>query len=307
MEFPTLGEHCQEEGCNQTDFLPLQCKCGKVFCRVHFNDHCASETCDQAPKPKEIKFKSDDQIFKCHDKTCRKGNLHEMLCPKCKLHFCIEHRFHESCPEIDDETMAAKIEQLEAPRRQFQEANKHLQEKITENIRKALQSSAKVKTASKIHLMRIKQKAVGPKTVPPGDRVYFSITKPKNKEAKPISIIQDVEKIQYIESITLEPDLKDCIPVFISSKWSLGRAMDSICESCNIKNENNKMDGPKLRLFRKLDGYCVGPVRMDAEISDLMKLDVLVEGDKLVIEYVDSNMFSDMTETSQVFLKPTDS
>lgn len=35
-----------------------------------------------------------------------------------------------SCPEIDDETMAAKIEQFEAPRRQFQEANKFLQDKV---------------------------------------------------------------------------------------------------------------------------------------------------------------------------------
>lgn len=36
-----------------------------------------------------------------------------------------------SCPEIDDETMAAKIEQFEAPRRQFQEANQFLQEKVS--------------------------------------------------------------------------------------------------------------------------------------------------------------------------------
>lgn len=35
-----------------------------------------------------------------------------------------------TCPEIDDETLAAKIEQLEAPRRQFREANKHLQDKV---------------------------------------------------------------------------------------------------------------------------------------------------------------------------------
>lgn len=37
---------------------------------------------------------------------------------------------NRSCPEIDDETMAAKVEQFAAPRRQFQEANKHLQEKV---------------------------------------------------------------------------------------------------------------------------------------------------------------------------------
>ncbi|KAJ8731131.1 hypothetical protein PYW07_004295 [Mythimna separata] len=139
-----------------------------------------------------------------------------MLCSKCSKHYCIEHRFHPTCPEIDDETMAAKIEQLEAPRRQFREANKHLQEKITENIRKALQSSAKVKTASKIHLMRIKQKAIGPKTIPPSDRVYFAIKKPLNMEPKPIRIIQEEDNITKFESVTLDPDLKDTVPVFIS-------------------------------------------------------------------------------------------
>lgn len=94
MEFPTLGEHCQFGACNQTDFLPLQCKCGKVFCREHFNDHCHSGDCELAPKPKEVNLKNDDQIFRCSEKECKKGNLHEMLCPKCNKHFCIEHRFH---------------------------------------------------------------------------------------------------------------------------------------------------------------------------------------------------------------------
>ncbi|XP_063383463.1 AN1-type zinc finger protein 1-like [Cydia fagiglandana] len=302
MEFPTLGEHCMFQNCNQIDFLPLQCKCGKVFCREHFTEHSLSGECELAPEPKEIKLKSDDQIFRCSSKGCRKGSLHEILCPKCEKHFCIEHRFHPSCPEIDDETMAAKIEQLEAPRRQFHEANKHLQEKITENIRKALQSTAKVKTASKIHLMRIKQKAKGPKSIPASDRVYFAIGKPKNMEAKSIKIIEDVDKLVALESVTLDPDLKDSVPVFISSKWSLGRAIDSICDTCDIKNENNKMSDVKLRLFRQLDGYCISPQKMDVEIEDLMKHEMLLEGDKLVVEYIDSKVLSGVTEIAQIFL-----
>ncbi|KAF9807510.1 hypothetical protein SFRURICE_006006 [Spodoptera frugiperda] len=302
MEFPTLGEHCQYKDCNQVDFLPLQCKCGKVFCREHFNEHCLSGECELAPKPKEVNLKNDDQIFRCSEKGCRKGNLHEMLCSKCHKHFCIEHRFHPSCPEIDDETMAAKIEQLEAPRRQFREANKHLQEKITENIRKALQSSAKVKTASKIHLMRIKQKAVGPKTIPASDRVYFAIKKPVNMEPKPIKIVQEEDSITKFDSVTLDPDIKDTVPVFISSKWSLGRAIDSICDSCNIKNDNNKISSVKLRLFRQLDSYCISPIKMDVEISELMKNEVLLEGDRLLVEYIDSNALSELEEHAQLFL-----
>ncbi|XP_075978020.1 AN1-type zinc finger protein 1-like [Anticarsia gemmatalis] len=302
MEFPTLGEHCQFQDCNQTDFLPLQCKCAKVFCREHFNEHCLSGDCELAPKPKEVNLKNDDQIFRCSDKGCKKGNLHEMLCAKCNKHYCIEHRFHPSCPEIDDETMAAKIEQFEAPWRQFREANKHLQEKITENIRKALQSSAKVKTASKIHLMRIKQKAKGPKTILASDRIYFAIKKPENMDPKPTKIIQEEEKILKFENLTLDPDLKDTVPAFISSKWSLGRAIDSICDTCNIKNDNNKISAVKLRLFRQLDNYCISPLKMDVEICELVKNEVLLEGDKLVVEYIDSGVLNELDEHAQLFL-----
>ncbi|XP_045498755.1 AN1-type zinc finger protein 1-like [Colias croceus] len=300
MEFPDLGEHCQYKDCNQTDFLPLQCKCGKIFCRVHFNDHCLSGLCEMAPKPRDI-VPSNDEIYRCSEKGCRKGNLHEMLCTKCHKHYCIEHRFHPSCPEIDDETMAFKIEQLEAPRRQFHEANKHLQEKITENIRKALQSTAKVKTASKIHLMRIKQKAVGPKSVSPSDRTYFAIKKPANAEPKNVKIVRELENITQIETVTLDPDLKGTVPVFISSKWSLGRAIDSICDSCDIKNENNKIGSTKLRLFRQLDGYCISPGQMDVGIQELMEKEILLEGDKLVMEYVSTEVLNSVDD-GQLFL-----
>lgn len=94
MEFHTLGEHCQFENCNQIDFLPLQCKCGKVLCREHFMEHCLSSTCELAPKPEEAKLRTDDKIFRCSEKSCKKGNFHEMLCTKCNKHYCIDHRFH---------------------------------------------------------------------------------------------------------------------------------------------------------------------------------------------------------------------
>ncbi|XP_013170127.1 PREDICTED: AN1-type zinc finger protein 1-like [Papilio xuthus] len=302
MEFPSLGEHCQNEECKQKDFLPLQCKCGKVYCREHFGEHCTSGLCEMAPKPKDVNLKNDDEIFRCSSKGCKKGNLHEMLCSKCNKHYCIEHRFHPSCPEIDDETMALKIEQFEAPRKQFHEANKHLQQKITENIRKALQSSAKVKTATKIHLMRIKQKALGPKSIPLPERVYFSIKKPINIDVKSVKIITDVNNVELIETLTLDPDLKDTIPVFISSKWSLGRALDSICDSCNIKNDNNKFGDIKLRVFRQLDGYCISPLKMDVEISDLLRNEILVEGDKLILEYISNTVLNNLDENSHIFL-----
>lgn len=108
------------------------------------------------------------------------------------------------------------------------------------------------------------------------------------------------------ESVTLDPDLKDTVPVFISSKWSLGRSIDSICDSCNIKNDNNKVSSVKVRLFRQLDSYCISPIKMDVEISELMKAEVLLEGDKLVVEYIDSNVLNKLEEHTQLFLSSGD-
>lgn len=173
---------------------------------------------------------------------------------------------------------------------------------ITENIRNALQSSAKVKTASKIHLMRIKQKALGSKSIPVNDRVYFAVKKPFTTDPKSVKIIKNIDSIKPLGSVSLEPDLKDTVPLFISTKWSLGRAIDSICDTCNIKNDNNKMGDTKLRIFRQLDGYCISPIKMDVEISELLKNQVLLEGDKLVVEYIDSNVFTNLDDTAEIFL-----
>lgn len=150
--------------------------------------------------------------------------------------------------------------------------------------------------------MRIKQKAKGPKSIPPSDRVYFAIGKPKTMEAKSVKLVEDENKLIALESVTLDPDLKDSVPVFISSKWSLGRAIDSICDTCNIKNDNNKMGDVKLRLFRQLDGYCISPQKMDVEVGALMTREVLLEGDKLLMEYVDGSTLSGLSENTEIFL-----
>lgn len=174
---------------------------------------------------------------------------------------------------------------------------------ITENIRKALQSSAKVKTASKIHLMRIKQKALGPKSIPPSDRVYFAIKKPTGMQAKPVTIVKDEQSIKNTEILSLNPDLTDTIPVFISKKWTLGRTIDCICDTCNIKNDNNKIGDTKLRLFRQLDGYCIYPLKMDVEVEELLTKEVLLEGDKLVIEYIENNVINSLEDNAHIFLR----
>lgn len=150
--------------------------------------------------------------------------------------------------------------------------------------------------------MRLKQKAIGPNVKPLTSRVYFAIRKPANMDPKPVKIIQSEENIALIESVSLDPDLKDTIATYVSSQWSLGKAIDCICETCNIKNDNNKISTVKLRLFRQIDGYCISPLKMDIEMTDLIQKQVLLEGDKLIVEYIDKDILDKLEEDDHIFL-----
>lgn len=140
MEFPNLGEHCQETTCNTLDFLPFKCDaCQKIFCKNHFNynkHNCNSLSvknkdfqvpiCPLCNQPVPFKrnelpdimmsahidrdCKSDPaedrrrQIFnnKCFKKGCKKKELLPFVCNRCKNNYCIRHR-----NEIDHECAGA--------------------------------------------------------------------------------------------------------------------------------------------------------------------------------------------------------
>lgn len=160
-----------------------------------------------------------------------------------------------------------------------------------------------MKTAAKIQLMRIKQKAIGDKTQSTTKRMYFAIKKPKNTIPKPVKILTKEDELLKIESITIDPDLKDTVAIYINADWSIGRALDAICELCKITNVNNIPGSSKVKLFRLFDGYCISPVRNDIEIKELIHQQVLQQGDKLTVEYVDTHLLRSVDENAQLFLE----
>lgn len=150
--------------------------------------------------------------------------------------------------------------------------------------------------------MRIKQKSIGDKTQPVTKRMYFAIKKPKNTDPKPVKIATKEDDFK-IDSITIDPDLKDATALYINADWSLGRALDGICELCKIKNVNNTPGSTKVKLFRCFDGYCISPSKNDVLISELVERRILQQGDKLTVEYVDTDMLNSLDENTQLFLE----
>lgn len=127
--------------------------------------------------------------------------------------------------------------------------------------------------------MKLKSKAKGEASTPVADRVYFAVYKPSGCEAKKLDSNPAEQK-------NFNDDLSSSVAVFVSKDWSLGRVIDSISNICNVKNDNNMGNVPKLRLFRELDGMCVDIRKMEIKLSELLTKEILLNGDRVVLEYV---------------------
>lgn len=115
--------------------------------------------------------------------------------------------------------------------------------------------------ANKVQLMKIKNKAGGLKTIPTTDRIYFNVS--------------------FCDSNKLERTT----PLFVSSQWTVGRAIDAIAQEMKLINNNNKSTEKKLRLFRKVNKEIVSE-GVHVLLRDLVTKKVILDGENLIIQYV---------------------
>lgn len=128
MEFPSLGKHCHQSDCKQLDFLPMKCDaCSEIFCKDHiqYSLHSCPESYkkdNQVPvcplcnslvpvksgespditvgrhidsdcKSDTAKQRRKVYTNKCSFKGCKQKELIPVQCEKCRLNFCLRHRF----------------------------------------------------------------------------------------------------------------------------------------------------------------------------------------------------------------------
>ncbi|KAK9886696.1 hypothetical protein WA026_017613 [Henosepilachna vigintioctopunctata] len=252
MEFPSIGSQCCQDNCMQLDFLPNICSCGKSFCKEHFINH--SLVC-QLTDNVVSELRTIDGVFICTEDGCNERSIIQLLCSSCRKHFCVKHRHIGDCiPKTEEEYRTAR-QKLEAPLNQYREVKSEVDRVISKNIEEAKKNDKKRIMACKLQLMRLKNKAVGPKSVPCTDRVYFNIKLPSKTEKA----------------------------VFVSKIWSLGRAIDAIADECKLQNNNNRNGELKLRLF-KMDSQIVS-TNMSDYMKDLIGNETIIDGDNLIIEY----------------------
>ncbi|EKM55829.1 uncharacterized protein PHACADRAFT_121751 [Phanerochaete carnosa HHB-10118-sp] len=101
---PDVGAHCALERCNVNDFLPIKCRCERLFCREHIQpeEHaCPLINETYTPQPGEPAKK----MQRCAAEKCNKLSLEAFiaekddmqgrtpaLCLQCQKAFCASHR-----------------------------------------------------------------------------------------------------------------------------------------------------------------------------------------------------------------------
>ncbi|XP_049956252.1 AN1-type zinc finger protein 1-like [Schistocerca serialis cubense] len=251
MELPHVGKQCAHTDCKQLDFLPFQCEhCKQIFCNDHYlpdRHNCTEQRGTEISAVPVISYKCS---------ICGNSSAVQMNCPVCCQHFCLQHR-HHGC--LDDDDGKLRQRDVNICKKQYEMAKQEADIQVERRL--SLAKKKNNKTAFKVQLMKLKNKAVGNKGIPAADRVYFMIFPP----------------------LTLS---KQSVPVFVSRHWTVGRAIDSISDLCGVLNRNNDATAPKLRLFHYEGGQLLC-MQVDKKLNDLIQENDLVDGESLILEYVD--------------------
>ncbi|XP_065351682.1 AN1-type zinc finger protein 1-like [Cloeon dipterum] len=260
-EFPELGHHCGFEGCQQLDFLPLECHyCQQTFCKEHlpFIQHSCNK------KPDRV-LSADECItvegHKCSLDGCQRRELVPVLCGECRQQTCLDHRTpaQHNCPSLDVQAeLALQCSQKDAAlKEEVQLAKKEVEDQLARQLKVAKNRAR----AAKVQLMKLKSKAALAKRgleIAQLERLHFLVKMPSGKEEV----------------------------VVVSKEWSLGRVVDFTASLCSLKNTNNVPNTPKLRLVHDDNGM-IDNNRLDSKLSCLVDKNELCDGQTLSIRYFD--------------------
>ncbi|KAF5901803.1 AN1-type zinc finger protein 1, partial [Clarias magur] len=189
------------------DFLPFVCdSCSGVFCLEHRSRD--SHSCPEVLVKQNVLEPGVSTSYPCTFHDCKGRELLPVICQPCQKHFCLAHRHQED----------HKCEKLETPKPRMV-ATQELVQKIVESKknagpskgRKGVKNSA---TAAKVALMKLKLHATGDKGLPQTERTYFQVFLPKDLNTS-------------------------SLPMFFSSKWTVGKVVDFAAAQAKLTNNNN--------------------------------------------------------------------
>ncbi|KAF5926355.1 hypothetical protein HPG69_011486, partial [Diceros bicornis minor] len=276
-----------------TNFLPFVCDgCSGIFCLEHRSRE--SHGCPEVTVINE-RLKSDKRTsHPCLFKACAERELVPVMCPYCEKNFCLRHR-HQSdheCEklEIPKPRMAATQKLVKDIIGKYLESlfcyfltavysvssrapvsyvslpvmdgliNSPDDSKTGETASKRRKGAKNSETAAKVALMKLKMHAVGDKSLPQTERIYFQVFLPKGSREK-------------------------SKPMFFCRRWSVGKAVDFAASLASLKNDNNRLTAKKLRLCHLISGEAL-PLDHTLETWIAKEDCPLYNGGSVILEYL---------------------
>ncbi|XP_059835381.1 AN1-type zinc finger protein 1 isoform X1 [Hypanus sabinus] len=250
-----IGKQCTIQHCRQLDFLPFVCDaCSGTYCLEHRNKD--AHGCSGVLIRKEPVQSKGSSSYSCSFKSCKTNELVPIICPECDKHFCLKHR-HQS--DHDCEKQQVSKSHLVV----IQQSKEEALANQPNPVKKGRTGAKNDATAAKVALMKLKLHAVGDKSIPQSERVYFQVFLPKGSNEK-------------------------SRPMFFCSKWSIGKVVDKAASLLNLRNDNNILACKKLKLCHGESGNVLSMANtLEWWITSTNSL--LQNGTTVILEYLDND------------------
>ena len=241
-----VGSHCHLANCKQLDFLPFLCDgCSFVFCLQHrekSSHHCSSLN----KSIKDSSLSTSMITYSCSVSDCNSTELVSVICSLCEEQFCLNHR-------LPEDHNCCKLNTRKQLKTRVSETEKRPVEVKEIEIRKP-KSAKSQKMAAKVALMKLKLHSKGDKSLPDSERLYFDV-----------------------HALSLR---SHSAPMFVSCKWTVGKAIDFFSHELSLLNENNKASSAKLRLCSANTGEVISA---DLLLQTVVEKQILFNGSSVVI------------------------
>ncbi|XP_067929857.1 AN1-type zinc finger protein 1-like [Watersipora subatra] len=250
-----IGKHCSLASCKQLDFLPFICDgCGLVFCKEHqVRD---KHSCDKLlPEGTDKNVSTPYRTYQCSLTDCGRSELVPVTCDECHLNYCMMHRHGADHACSGQQSKPAYMSATAQHVQTILDSKESIQPKV-----KTVKSKKAQAMAAKVALMKLKQTATGDAGVPMESRVYLSLVLP----------IKDTKTSHSAQSA-----------FWLDKEWTVGRSVDYISSKSNIKNDNNRVNSPKLRLI-----YGEELLSMEHRLKELLESGSLYNGSTVELRYV---------------------
>jgi len=258
-----IGQHCSLDTCKQLDFLPCECDlCGLVFCKDHaaYDVHSCSKYESAAAHGKK-QLECTSVSYACSMSGCNSRELIEIKCDLCGSCYCLAHRHYD-----DHKCTCAPDVQREKLPKTTELVNKMLSAKsaASKPPNTAKLSAKSAATASKIALIKLKQRATGDKSIPDADRVFFNVILPHSFHKK-------------------------SVPMYFSQSWYVGKAIDKAASAAAVSNKNNIAGAQRLCMFEASSGHVCPSGSKISSLLDASGDVSLYNGATVILEYAEES------------------